>query len=212
MYECHGASPEELGEQQPLTGHGPCEQQSPATPRAPTLLQQTSTQTLLRHEYNSWELIPWETILLELPYVSFEISSHPVHLRLIEHMVHAQPRSVSRGTSDFPSAPELTEHIPVQPTFIRSSTSGTRNCINKFTQLNRSTPPGTVLSLYQKSPFPEEKVPFLLKSACLLPLRQALMPTFHTLLIKWNIFPSNHWMVLKYLFLKVTSQGFPPWV
>lgn len=51
MHEWHGGSPEELGEQQPLTGHSLCQhmaEPSPTSQRLPHLLQQTSTQTLLR--------------------------------------------------------------------------------------------------------------------------------------------------------------------
>lgn len=181
-------------------------------PPAPANLNLNTPQTWLKLmradslENNS----PWAALLvlwdLQLSCVLLFNKTRRVH-----SASHREPRhSPQHGRSDFPLGSELTEHIPTQPTYTRCSTSATRNCINKFTQVSWSTPPGTVLSLYQKPLFPVEQVPFLLKPTCLLLLRQALMPAFHTQVIKWNIFPSNHWMVLRHLFLKVTLQGFHP--
>lgn len=170
MHEWHHASPEELGEQQPLTGHSPCEHR--AKPHhakgSHHLLQQTPIQTLLRLwlkrlrsdslENNSPRAALFALWVLQLRCAFMFNKRHvlPASLRELRH-------SLQHGRSDFPGF-ELTEHIPVQPTYIRSGTSGTRNCINKFTQLNWPTPPGYSPQFAPKPPLSCGKSTFSFKT------------------------------------------------
>lgn len=151
MDEWHHGSPEEPGEQQPPAGHSPC-----------------SGKPHLKHsshrDYNSAEVIPWKTIL-ELPICPL-LSSCAVHLCLTRPMVYCWWAEVQPAPCDCPGW-ELAEHSPAQPTHT-PSTSGTRICMDTFTQLNWSTLPGCGPQFVPKSPFPVEKVPFLLNPPCLL--------------------------------------------
>lgn len=189
---------------QPPRAHGKAPPRQRLPPPAPANLNSNTPQTWLKlmRTDSLGNNSPWAAL-----FVLWDLQLSSAFTFNKTHGVHSASH---HGRADFPSGSELTEHIPIEPTYIRSSTSGTGNCINKSTQLSWSTPPGSVLSLYQNPHFPVEKIPFLLKPTCLLLLRQALTPTFHTQVIKWNIFPSNHWMVLRHLFLKVTLQGFHP--
>lgn len=152
-------------------------------------------------------MIPWKTILLEVP-CSFVLQLCCAFMcTMVCYSCTACTRySLHQGRADCPGW-ELPEHIPAQSTH-RSSTSGTRDCINKFTQLNWSTPPAYGPQFAPKAPPSCGKSTFSLKTCMFAPLRHVLMPTFHTKVSKQNIFPSNHWIVLRHLFLKVTLQGF----